>query len=339
MAPSATLAAPAMPTSAFMTKEDILAQAQASGQTWKIPDSEWTPVCHPRMEEVAREVDGYFLQNWNFPNAKAERIYLDAGFSRVTCLYFPLAKDDRIHFACRLLTVLFLIDDLLEDMSLTDGQAYNDRLIPIARGEVQPDRNVAAEYIMYDLWESMRACDKALADEVLEPTFTFMRAQTEKERLTITELGHYLEYRERDVGKALLSSLMRFAMGLTLSEIEQAKMKPLEHNCSKQISVVNDIYSWEKELRQSKTGHSEGSFLCNAVKVLADSTSLDIEASKRLLWHMTREWEHVHDNLVEKIEKEGASQSVKDYMKGLEYQMSGNELWSKTTWRYHKLDY
>lgn len=48
----------------------------------------------------------------------------------------------------------------------------------------------------------MRAHDKNLADEVLEPVFTFMRAQTDKARLEINELGQYLEYREKDVGKA-----------------------------------------------------------------------------------------------------------------------------------------
>lgn len=48
----------------------------------------------------------------------------------------------------------------------------------------------------------MRACDRELADEVLEPTFTFMRAQTDRIRLHISELGRYLEYREKDVGKA-----------------------------------------------------------------------------------------------------------------------------------------
>lgn len=78
--------------------------------TWDIPPSNWSPKNHPRAEEVAKEVDGYFLENWNFPNDQARTKFLKAGFSRVTCLYFPLAKDDRIHFACRLLTVLFLVD-------------------------------------------------------------------------------------------------------------------------------------------------------------------------------------------------------------------------------------
>lgn len=55
---------------------------------------------------------------------------------------------------------------------------------------------------MYDLWDDMRRQDKGLADDILEPTFNFMRAQTDKSRLTIKELGEYFEYRERDVGKA-----------------------------------------------------------------------------------------------------------------------------------------
>ena len=55
---------------------------------------------------------------------------------------------------------------------------------------------------MFDLWESMRACDRTLADEILQPLFTFMLAQTSKEGLSIEGLGHYLDYRQRDVGQA-----------------------------------------------------------------------------------------------------------------------------------------
>jgi hypothetical protein len=106
---------------------------------WTPPTSKWIPMCHPRAEEVARQVDAYFLQHWKFCNTKSEKVFLNAGFSRVTCLYFPLAKDDRIHFACRLLTVLFLIDDVLEDMSFADGEAYNEKLMPIARGDILPN--------------------------------------------------------------------------------------------------------------------------------------------------------------------------------------------------------
>ena len=74
------------------------------------PPSYFIPLCHPLVDSVSREVDNYFLANWNFESEKAKKKFIAAGFSRVTCLYFPKALDDRIHFACRLLTVLFLID-------------------------------------------------------------------------------------------------------------------------------------------------------------------------------------------------------------------------------------
>lgn len=118
--------------------------ASPAPAAWTPPTSRWTPKCHPRVDEVSQEVNSYFLQRWPFPNAKSRKVFVNAGFSRVTCLYFPLAKDDRIHFACRLLTVLFLIDDVLEEMPLTEGESYNAKLIPISRGDVLPNRNATS---------------------------------------------------------------------------------------------------------------------------------------------------------------------------------------------------
>lgn len=87
-------------------------------------------------------------------------------------------------------------------MSLADGERYNAHLMPLMRGDVLPDRSVPVEYIMYNLWESMRAHDSEMADEILEPVFEFMRAQTDK-----ASTKEYLEYRERDVGKGCEAGL------------------------------------------------------------------------------------------------------------------------------------
>lgn len=62
--------------------------------------------------------------------------------------------------------------------------------------------DVPVEYMFYDLWHDMRCHDEELANEILEPTFVFMRAQTDKVRKQMTDFGQYLEYREGDVGKA-----------------------------------------------------------------------------------------------------------------------------------------
>lgn len=92
--------------------------------------------------------------------------------------------------------------DELENMSLDEGEAYNAKLMPVMRGDVLPDPKVPAERILYDVWESMRAHDREMADEILESVVDFMRAQTDRARMRPMGLGEYFQYRELDVGKA-----------------------------------------------------------------------------------------------------------------------------------------
>ncbi|OHF04484.1 aristolochene synthase [Colletotrichum orchidophilum] len=92
--------------------------------------------------------------------------------------------------------------------------------------------------------------DEHLAVRVLKPIFVLMRAQTEKIRTEITELVQYLH---------LLSALMCFAMGLHLTDEEVADMKEVEMNYAKHVSIINEIYIWEKGLKQSQVSLEEGS--------------------------------------------------------------------------------
>ncbi|KAF2146989.1 uncharacterized protein K452DRAFT_315168 [Aplosporella prunicola CBS 121167] len=291
---------------------------------------------HPLEPQVTADVEGWFLQHWPFENEKARKKIGTDGYSYATCMNFPLALDDRIHSACRLITILFLIDDLLEDMSFDDGKAYNEHLMPIMSGTAAPNPSIPCEWMMHEIWEEMRKSDPVLTEQMLEPTFDFMRAQTEKSRIETTGLGRYLEYRERDVGGAFLLALQRYAMNLHLSPAELESVHPLEQICSKHLAVMNDVYSFDKELQQAEMGHLEGSCLCNGVKVLADESGLDYEASKRVLALMCREWEVMHKELEKKSLNEGCGEHIARYISGLEYQMSGNEYWSEKTQRYNK---
>jgi aristolochene synthase len=74
------------------------------------PETYLKPSWYHNMDEIIREVDQYFLDRWNFASEKERKKFVVAGFSRVTCMYYPMADDDRIASACKLLTILFLID-------------------------------------------------------------------------------------------------------------------------------------------------------------------------------------------------------------------------------------
>lgn len=136
----------------------------------------------------------------------------------------------------------------------------------------------------------------------------------------------------------LLAALMRFSMGLHVTEEELAAAKEVEQNCSKHLSVINDIFSYEKEVKAAKTLHEEGGVLCSSVQIVANEADVSVDAAKRILLNLSREWELRHKLLVAKSEDgKSASVTLSAYLKGLEYQMSGNELWSRTTKRYNSV--
>ncbi|KAI0146376.1 Aristolochene synthase in complex with 12,13 Difluorofarnesyl diphosphate [Xylariaceae sp. FL1272] len=302
----------------------------------QIPSSGLTAMCHPLTEKAIREVNEFFLEHWKFPSPQVRKRFEGDGMTRVTCFYVCKSLDDRLILACRLITLLFLIDDVLEHMSLEEGKAYNEKTFTFFRGDAQPNRTVPVEWISYDLWQDLRKCDKQLADEMLEPVWMFMGSQTDLRRLTKMSFGEYLEYRETDVGKGVLSALIRFTGAIHLSPEDLAIADRVDRNCGRHMAVVNDIWSYEKEVHAAKTLHEEGGVLCTAVAILANETSISVDSAKRVLYQLCREWEIEQESLVEEALAQKDTPEFREYLKRIEYQMSGNEFWSRSTDRYLK---
>lgn len=98
-------------TWAKLEKAETQTQTHRTGAAVpSVPAALFTPKIHPRVAEITAEVDAFFLKHWPFESEKAKKKFVAAGFSAVTCLYFPDALDERIAFACRLLALLFLVD-------------------------------------------------------------------------------------------------------------------------------------------------------------------------------------------------------------------------------------
>lgn len=95
----------------YSSDSDLIEKAALVGKQ-EGEGSLFQPKIHPLVDKVSREVNDYFLQHWAFEDERARKKFIAAGFSKVTCLYYPLALNDRIHFACRLLTLLFLVDGM-----------------------------------------------------------------------------------------------------------------------------------------------------------------------------------------------------------------------------------
>ncbi|KAI0154589.1 terpenoid synthase [Xylariaceae sp. FL1272] len=290
---------------------------------------------HPHAEQVVKKVNAYFLEKWPFKTDKHRKRFVEEGYGWFVCVNCPLSLDDRMHWGCKLLTAGFLVDDVLDHMSVEEGVLHNTSVIECASGTRLPDPQNAAEVILHDLFESMRAVDTVLADELLVPTIDFFQAQADGGRMKPMTLGEYFEYRDADLGKGLLSGIMRFCARLYMTPEELELVKPVEENAMKHITFVNDVCSYDKEVLAARKGFDLGA-MCSSVPIMMDLFGLDEQRAKHLMWQTAREWEIRHFELVEDVLRKNSSPNMIRYLKGLEHQMAGNEVWSLLTPRYNR---
>lgn len=92
--------------------------------------------------------------------------------------------------------------DVAEDMSLEEGKRFYKKLIPIAMGKKLPNRSDPYEWITYDVWTSMRACDSELADQVLREALVCITAQVDSVRFACPDMGSLLRQRIKEGGCA-----------------------------------------------------------------------------------------------------------------------------------------
>jgi aristolochene synthase len=132
---------------------------------------------------------------------------------------------------------------------------------------------------------------------------------------------------------------MRFGAKLHLTEDQLAKTKSLESTAFRHVSVINDIYSWEREWKVSQASPSDGAQPFSAVSILAKETGLPFPACKRLLYSYCRELEIVFKETGHKIRNDSSTNltpELEKYLHGLELFMSGIETWSRWTPRYRQ---
>ncbi|KAI4203815.1 MAG: hypothetical protein LQ348_001381 [Seirophora lacunosa] len=269
------------------------------------------------------------------PDADAK--FLEADLYGFACWTCPFARSDRTVDCVKLITLFFLLDDLVEEeLSLEDGKALYKRLITLAEGRAQPDRTNPYEWMTYDVFAKMRAVDHDLTEAVFRAMALCVTSQVDEERNRYTGMRALLQQRCKESGARFASAVMAYALDLRLSPSEVASITDIEESYSKLAVVINEIKSYDKEVRSFNPNQAGGGTILNMVQTQADDTGCSVAGAKRILWVLCREWELEHLDLVARREasSDGCSETLKAYMKGLEYIMAGNEVWSGYTPRY-----
>jgi len=129
-------------------------------------------------------------------------------------------------------------------------------------------------------------------------------------------------------------------MDLRLTSSTLASIHDIEISYSRLGIVVNDIHSFDKEVRAYAQNPTDTGKVLNMVAMQAQETGISFASAKRVLWVLCREWEVLHLEMVKKRESDMArgeeDEALKVYMKGMELVLGGNERWSEYTRRYHE---
>ncbi|KAK4187881.1 isoprenoid synthase domain-containing protein [Podospora australis] len=152
---------------------------------------------------------------------------------------------------------------------------------------------------------------------------------------TLSSLREYLIFCEVDVGMPICVELLYWTDPSlsVLSSSERESLAQLEKVANFHVSILNDVFSFEREWKAAQK--AEGGALVNSVAVLAGEMNVSVHAARQLCLALVRAWEVEFLAMSEKFltENEGEERLVRA-VKGIERRMSGAEAFSWRTARY-----
>lgn len=124
-------------------------------------------------------------------------------------------------------------------------------------------------------------------------------------------------------------------MGLTISSVEQDRLHELCLSCFAHLTLVNDLYSYEKEY-EAALAKGDPEWL-NALNVIMQEHSINLDQAKIICRQRIKKAAAKFSAIVRSAPTDATlSVDVRRYLEALQYGMVGNLAWSMTCPRYHK---
>lgn len=308
-------------------------------------------VLHPDYEQIDRHVMTYLVNTWEWPSEKHKQAFISWKLSEVVLFMFPMGEAERVKLACELLLLGFLMDGeftphvtplLLQ--SLTKADYFDKNTLSTNASIVSslhslltsPEMTVPVTTI-----DSMHAglFAKFLtypnSAPILEAYLAMLDCHCVPSRgpSSLSSLKEYLVFRETDVGMPICVELLYWTdpalAGITVDE--KRMLRPLEKLANYHVSILNDVFSFEREWQAAEMNGEEGGALVNGVAVLAGEVGIGVEAARGLCVRLVRAWEGEFVKLKGEMLVEGR---LRRAVEGIERRMSGAEAFSWRTGRY-----
>ncbi|KAI9040026.1 terpene synthase family protein [Aspergillus affinis] len=266
---------------------------------------------------------------------KKESMIIATAVSSATYMV-PNSPRDRIEAIAKLWMLLWTHDDVVEYSPEQAGSTVVDdmigSLLRVARGFEDLSGNEACA--TFKLTTELLDLPGGLMQTLLETFEDFLVFTSKHQRSRFEGLRDFLDYRMIDIAMTLILASVRLGNGLDLN---RQQLEPLRHIIdltSDHITLVNDLYSFDKEKRAAVT---EGALLLNTVNYLEQALSVSSPFAKDLTLRLILDIESkLQDELGLISQTETLSESQVRYAHALVECASGNWLFSITSIRYGK---
>ncbi|KAF0328721.1 hypothetical protein GQ607_004133 [Colletotrichum asianum] len=256
-------------------------------------------------------------------NCLPERLPAITRFADFTILnddYYDIAKRDEIE------KVNSDIQDALQDASAPGSKTQSSG---------SSDKDFKPKQMQAALVLELIMLDQQLAMDIMSSYSQGLDVATFAPD-NLRTLDEYLPVRKVNSGLDVTAEMVCFGMGLRISPSDKAKLRPVVDLANFAITVVNDLYSWPKEIKcHLETPGSELPF--NAVAVLMRHGGYSEPEAFRILYAKQAELEAEHLRQLDALRAQEGGRLPENqelYVENAQRAVCGSELWSVYTRRY-----
>ncbi|KAJ5624352.1 isoprenoid synthase domain-containing protein [Penicillium lagena] len=251
----------------------------------------------------------------------------------------PLCKPERLALVSYIFEYAFLYDNVVESVSKvlldegTDNIALNEtdyRTVRSTTGTKQIQSKMLLELL---------SMDKPCAEVVITAWKEMVALTAFRDKSCIFDnIEDYVEYRIIDTGAPFVDTVMRFGMGILLTEEEEKRVAAIVKPCFAALGLANDYYSFHIEWDEfQQTDDSDAATMTNAVWLYMKWENISIHEAKEKVRQVVCDYEiQFQQRMGDFIaNKELCSPKLHEYLRALAFQIPGNIVWSLRCPRYH----
>ncbi|EMC96021.1 hypothetical protein BAUCODRAFT_513498 [Baudoinia panamericana UAMH 10762] len=253
-----------------------------------------------------------------------------------TSVVLPFTIPDRVRLCAYAMEYAFIYDNVLEsakenlldDPNLSKSDAYE---IDCSNLSITGAKQLESKIIL-SLMKKDKLCGQQVMQKWKEAVLT---TDGQKQAKPFTTMDQYLDFRHLDSGAAFVRALIRFGMGLTFTDDEEALLKPLTRTNARALCLANDYVSFEREL-DAYQNHSSDEPI-NAVWLCMKWDNVDAATAKERVKSLTLQYEadFVRERDAFLSTDAGQSRKLQRYLQAMTQQIPGNLVWSLSCPRYH----